>query len=452
MQRMGFRPSRSASITAAGLVIVVIYSTVLIFLMQRGSYDAWSSMIIGPILFAVSLPALARQAKREGDPRVFRFLVLALAVKLAVSLFRLFVVSSVYGGIADATGYSGWGVKISEAFRSGHFVTGLASLSDTNFIRFLTGVVYTAIGPSEVGGFLVFSWLGFWGLFYFYRAFTIAVPEGRKRTYARLLFFLPSMLFWPSSIGKEAWMTFALGIAVFGVAWILTGRLWKGLAIAALGLWLAAMVRPHIAGLIAVSFAAAYLVRPSRDRHRELAPVVKGLSMAVLVAVALILVIQTNRFLHQSKVENGTGVTGILAGVTAKSQQGGSAFTPSVLNSPSHAPRAILTVLFRPLLFEAHNLQAVGAAAEGTFLLILSMLRWRSFVAAARSVRRQPYVAFSIVYVGLFIFAFSAIANFGLLVRQRVQLLPIYLVFLAMPAWAPADAAQPKTIDVGARA
>jgi hypothetical protein len=37
----------------------------------------------------------------------------------------------------------------------------------------------------------------------------------------------------------------------------------------------------------------------------------------------------------------------------------------------------------------------------------------------------------------LFILAFSAIGNFGLLTRQRTQLLPFVLVLLAMPARAP---------------
>jgi hypothetical protein len=47
--------------------------------------------------------------------------------------------------------------------------------------------------------------------------------------------------------------------------------------------------------------------------------------------------------------------------------------------------------------------------------------------------RRQPYVMFGAVYVGLSIIAFSAFANFGLLDRERVQILPLYLVLLSVP-------------------
>ena len=42
----------------------------------------------------------------------------------------------------------------------------------------MTGIVYTVTGPSLIGGYLVFSWLGFWGLLLFFRAFQIAVPHG----------------------------------------------------------------------------------------------------------------------------------------------------------------------------------------------------------------------------------------------------------------------------------
>ena len=69
----------------------------------------------------------------------------------------------------------------------------------TGFMRMVTGVVYVVTGPSLVGGFLVFSVLGFWGIYFVYRAF-VALPcrEGNDWLYGLLMFLLPSMLFWPS--------------------------------------------------------------------------------------------------------------------------------------------------------------------------------------------------------------------------------------------------------------
>jgi hypothetical protein len=54
-------------------------------------------------------------------------------------------------------------------------------------------------------------------------------------------------------------------------------------------------------------------------------------------------------------------------------------------------------------------------------------------LGALGSVRRRPYLAFAIAYAALFIVAFSAVANFGLLARERAQLLPLYLVLVSIP-------------------
>jgi hypothetical protein len=48
--------------------------------------------------------------------------------------------------------------------------------------------------------------------------------------------------------------------------------------------------------------------------------------------------------------------------------------------------------------------------------------------------RRRPYVAFCLVYTGLFIIGFSTLANFGLLARERVMLLPLYILLFCIPA------------------
>jgi hypothetical protein len=160
--------------------------------------------------------------------------------------------------------------------------------------------------------------------------------------------------------------------------------------------------------------------------------VVKVLVLGLLIAASAVLVVRTDRFLRDAGVGDG-GFDQALSGTTERTSQGGSAFVPSVATSPVRLPAATVTVLFRPLIPEAHNTEALFAALEGTALLAWSVWRWRWIWAAIRSMRRQPYVAFAVVYVGIFIVAFSSIANFGLLARQRVQMLPLYLVVLSIP-------------------
>jgi hypothetical protein len=441
VQRALAEPRDQALLFGLGALLVAIAVVPLLLLLGITTFDIWGGIVVAPTLVVVSVPALRRQAERESDPHLFALLATAMALKLVGSIARYFVAFSVYGGVADASGYDEWGRKLATAFWHGNFDTGLQSVSGTNFIRFITGLVYSAIGPTKLGAFLIFSWLGFWGLFLFYRAFTIAVPEGRDRTYARLVFFLPSLVFWPSSVGKEAWMMFSLGVAAFGVAKVLTDRALPGLVPLGIGLWFAATVRPHVAGMLAVALVAGYLLKRPHSSLRQLAPIVKTVVLSGLIVIVAVLVVRTDRFLHAFVRGPDPSVSDILTGVTQRTQQGGSSFAPSVLESPLRTPVAAVTVLYRPLLVDATNVQSLISATEGTILLIFSIVRIRWILAALFSVRRQPYVGFAIAYTAVFVLGFSAIANFGLLARERVQVLPFFLVLLAVP---PAELREPE--------
>jgi hypothetical protein len=228
-------------------------------------------------------------------------------------------------------------------------------------------------------------------------------------------------------------MMLALGVAVFGAARALSGKTWRGFLIAGLGLWMAALVRPHIAGILGVSLAVGYIFRRPRDDLRQLAPIAKTLSMAVVAIVAVVVVVRAERFLSDAGVDTESGVAGVQNSITARTAEGGSYFAPSILHSPTQAPLAVLTVMFRPLPPEAHNAQSFAASLENSFLLLLALIRIPWMFAALRSARRQPFIVLAIVYTAIFIVAFSSFANFGNLVRQRVQVLPFFVALLCVP-------------------
>jgi hypothetical protein len=250
-----------------------------------------------------------------------------------------------------------------------------------------------------------------------------------------LLFLLPSMLFWPSSIGKEAWMLFTLGLAAFGTARLLTGRPWRGMALAGVAMWLAAIVRAHVSGMVVLGLVVAYLfARPPR-RLGALGPAMKMVALAALLVVAVGLLGRTQSYLLEKGIDPQDGVTGVLAETGRRTSQGGSGFeAPSTGASLAKLPFAAVTILFRPFLFEVHNAQAAITALESTLLLCLVLARRRAIWQAVRHLRRYPYVAFILVYSALFVVAFSSIGNFGILARERTQLLPFFLVLLAVPA------------------
>src|SRR5690606_7310595 len=105
------------------------------------------------------------------------------------ALPRYVVAFGLYDGQADSSMYSSTGALLARQFREGDFTVDLGRpVQGTGFIQIVTGAVYTVTGATDLGGFLVFSWLGFWGLYLFHRAFVRAVPQGDHLRYARLVF------------------------------------------------------------------------------------------------------------------------------------------------------------------------------------------------------------------------------------------------------------------------
>ena len=216
-----------AAVARVGVVLSFLTSALGVLLMRTRSWDVWAGVLVVPVTFAATLPIIRRIAAREEDRWVFWILILGFVVKIVGVIVRYYATFTLLGP-ADAVAYHKGGIELATRFRSFNFDTHLSSISEGPFIRLLTGIVYAIIGPSKGGGFFVFSWFAFLGVLAFYRAFRIAVPSGNARWFAALLFFFPSFVFWPSSIGKESWMVLAIGIAAYGSARILAGETSRG--------------------------------------------------------------------------------------------------------------------------------------------------------------------------------------------------------------------------------
>ena len=71
--------------------------------------------------------------------------------------------------------------------------------------RLITGGIYTVYSPETMlGGFIIFSIVCFAGQLLFYMAVRDAIPRERRFWLGLGIFFLPTMVFWPSSVGKDA--------------------------------------------------------------------------------------------------------------------------------------------------------------------------------------------------------------------------------------------------------
>ena len=415
------------------VVVVVVYVIGVTASMGRVSYDVWSALWLVPLLAGGSLLLLRRLNPCAGTTSLVPLLATALVAKGLGTVVRYVVIFGVYDGVADASTYHNAGTVLAEQYRRGDFdvVLGPGSTS-TGFMKIVTGLVYTVIGPSRIGGFAVFAAASFWGLYLAFRAFQIALPAGDVKRYALLIFFLPSMLFWPSSIGKEAWMTLTLGLTAYGAARLFTHQRGAFFPLL-LGLAATLIVRPHIGVVVIAAIFAGYFARPRTSRGPFGGRVGKIIGIAVLATVG---VIATQQMQDALNLGSTRSFNEALDFAEERTNEGGSSFEAARIRSPADVPWATVTVLFRPFPFEANNAQAMASALEGLALIGLFVASGRRLVRAPRLALRHPYVAFVLVYSVIFVFAFSTFGNFGIITRQRVQLLPFVLVLLCLGSTA----------------
>lgn len=196
------------------------------------------------------------------------------------------------------------------------------------------------------------------------------------------------------------------------------------------------MVRPHIAALAGFAVALAVVARRTPiERRSAFAPFAKA---ALLVAIGLGMVVAVGQLEDFFGVDdfNQAAVQTTLDEVQRRTGKSNSeVVTDSDTDlDPSRFPIAFSNVVLQPYPWQATNLQSMIASAESVFLMTLLVVGWRRIVGALRAAFREPYVIMCVTYVVLFVYGFSSFSNAGILVRQRVQVLPFLLVLISLPA------------------
>jgi hypothetical protein len=392
---------------------------------------------LGTVLFVTAgLVVTVRVAPRiaiENDRKwITTLLPLAFVAKMGGSIARYLMVTEVYGS-GDSFGYYNRAIQLVHTWRSYDLPETTFGGSGTRFVDLFTSFLFVPSVPTFLFAFLLFATLSFIGLIFFYLAFRRWFRDDPKLLllYAGFVFFMPSLLFWPSSIGKDAIMVFALGIAAYGGARVLEGSYLKGAAVATPGLLLAAAIRPHVATLVVASLVFALLLSGQQIGNAGWFTrlIALGIAVAVLSFVGLTAAENLN-------VETtGEGLDVFLEETERRTAQGGSVVTGNPVNSPLDLPEATLRVLFRPLPHEAGNAAALVSSAENVLLMILLIARLPTIARNIVRIRFHPYMLFVVLYTVGFVIAFSAIFNLGILTRQRVQVLPFLLAALVGLGW-----------------
>lgn len=367
--------------------------------------------------------------------RVIRmFLALRLGMPLVFQAMGNFADVFFTGG-SDSFRYHQYGSRVAADLLAAGASTSHTGIPGTGAIELAAGYFYAAGAPARLAGDYLFNVFATIGILLFWWA-TNHLAGARRSRYTMFVLLTPSLLLWNAGISKEAAMIFATGLIVAGVFLLSQGfRPGRGLLYLAFGLAVAGFVRPHIALLLVASaivgVALAGARRGGESRGRRLVPV-------VVAAASLLVLLPLTK-----AVINPAGDRSLVDAAYAQAENtatvgGRSSFETAPTRSVLDMPRAIVTVLVRPFPWEVRSGAQLLASAEAMTLAgMLAMALWT--VARRRTpFLRSPLVVMSATFTLVFCAAFASLGNFGLLVRERMQVLP-FVILLAFSLHAVAS-------------
>ncbi len=409
-------------VMAVSMITSPFWLAILLFTNRQEYSFTWSFVFV-PLLGIVA--GLAITHFTQGDSYLRRLLMVGLLAHIAASSLFLWVGMVVYGGIADAFHYWTVGLQLAERFQIVGWSAFQPPYWSTNLINNLCGIVALLIGDSLPTAFIAFALVSLAGAYLFYRAFTIAFPNGDRWLFGLLVMLLPSLLFWSSFAGKDALIQYFIALTSLGFARLTQRPAARSALICAIGLLGTLLVRAHVASMLAIAMTFPYVVGKSAGRGTSKAA--RIVLIPVLAGCTYLLINQAGNLLDLDK-ETTTSVLQEADAITRTSQVGGSAF-----NEGTSLPIRIAAspfLMFRPFPWEINNAMGLAPAAESAGLLLLCWSRRRQIWSTLHN-WRDPFTAFLLMYSAVFLITFSAsISNFGILLRQRIMLTPLFLMLL----------------------
>ncbi len=293
----------------------------------------------------------------------------------------------------------------------------------TQGIIFIVQYLKETIGGTYLDFYLLFHVVGFLGIAFLIRVFEEIHEELRipPATYFYALIAIPSLHFWSSALGKDAPFLLATSLALWA-SMRLPSRA-KAL-IAALLLML--FIRPQIAVVAAAALSLAVMVGRGITVPMRIALFVLAVAGTAVAATML----QTTYYVDITSAESIGQQFERIEQVLESESAGNTAVRGNFAVK-------LLSLLFRPLFFDADELFAMIASLESVFLIwvvLLLLIRMRDVFQLFKNVF---FARYAVIYgLGMTIFLTIVYWNVGLGLRQKwTMMIPMYLVlFVAVIA------------------
>lgn len=297
-----------------------------------------------------------------------------------------------------------------------------------------------------LGNVIVLNGFLFIGVWRFYR-FMVSMFPNNDRNMAIALLFVPSVLFWGSSLLKDSWCLVATMclFCVVNELFIERKRLLLNLFRLIFWGYVSIAIRPYSffttmgAGLIWLGLS--YVYKSHSRFFRTLTLPVMALVVGFVGASLFSKLGGMVNDRYQS-IDAIIETAVIIQDDLKKEYYGGNsfdigAFEPTIGGLMSKAPQAIMAGMFRPYLWDSRNaLMLISALETFVLFLLLCYLMFRfGLRRMCRVVFRNPFLMAAFVFMVTYAFFVGlTTANFGALVRYRIPVI-VFLALLLAVEW-----------------
>ena len=284
---------------------------------------------------------------------------------------------------------------------------------------------------------IFFACLSFTGIWALFRTFAMQYPQYLRQVAISLL-FIPSCFIWGSGIFKDTLCMFGLGWLTYGVFQMLVQRNFSvsNIILSCLSFYVVSVVKVYIL-LAFVPALALWVVFTYSDK-------VKSSFLKFLIKVSLIGITGLGFFILSNKFSQELGSYSLdniaktaettRSYVYGQSGDDGSGYDlgeidPSLAGMVKVFPRALVTALYGPFVWQAKKAIVLLNALEASLFLLLSLrILWRiGFRKIWTTIKKDPNIQFFLVFTIIFGFAVGLTSgNYGSLSRYRIPCLPMF--------------------------
>ena len=286
----------------------------------------------------------------------------------------------------------------------------------TDFINFLAWPFTSLFGFSYFTVMIIFSFLGFIGILLFYRAAKENekrfFPENRTFGFTEILFLLPNLHFWTSSIGKGSIIILGIGLFFFGLS-----RFNKRAIYILIGGLIIYLVRPHILFAVLLATLGGVLITNSGIR--------KIYKFIIIIVSTIAIYLISDNVVEFTEVSNFDVLNSDELDSKAKSL---SRATSGVDISSYSIPMKLFSFWFRPLFIDAPNIVGLIVSFENLYYIyifsIVIIYGYKYWVHL-----NGWYRICIIMFILSSVVLSKVTGNLGIALRQKAQIMPLLFIF-----------------------